>query len=198
MAISPMFCTPRGTSFGLANAAQKKTITAAAQSSAISIGFVKWNEPMLNSGLKSKLFRPGEGNPHPLKRWHPPPGAIGSATTRTSPITCHLLPGRPRYRSLLAVAVDDEADRDRQADQHADGEQQRHVDGPPDQPADPAVGEHPGDQVAEHRPAHVQAAGPAFRRGPALGDPRAGAVAFSAHLIRPAVPQAAPARRTAS
>src|SRR6266496_1261515 len=127
--------------------------------------------------------------------WHPPPGA---ATTRTLPVTGHLLSGRPRYRSLLAVAVDDEADRDRQADQHAKGEEQRDVDGPPDQPADAAVGEHPGDQVAEHRPAHVQAAGPAFRRGPALGDPRAGAVAFSAHLIRPAVPQAAPARRTAS
>src|SRR5580700_5376261 len=140
MAISPMFCTPRGISWGLRNAAQKKATTSTMQITAISIGLVKLNEPTLKSGRKSKLCRPGEGKPHPLKMWHPPPGTAGSATTRTSPITSHLLPGMPRYRSLLAVPVDNEANRERQAGQHAEREQQGHVDGPADQPADPAVG----------------------------------------------------------
>ena len=40
-ATSPRFCTPRGTIFGFRNANQKKTMTIAAQSTAISIGLVK-------------------------------------------------------------------------------------------------------------------------------------------------------------
>ena len=39
--ISPRPCTPRGTSFGLAKAAQKKPTTPTAQTSASSIGLVK-------------------------------------------------------------------------------------------------------------------------------------------------------------
>jgi len=32
----------------------------------------KWNEPMLNSGLNSKLSGyPGAGYPQPEPRWHP-------------------------------------------------------------------------------------------------------------------------------
>src|SRR5271157_2984646 len=125
--------------------------------------------------------------------WHPP-----LASTRTSPVTGHLLPGRLLCRSLPAVAVDDEADRDRQADQHADREQQRHVDGPSDQPADAAVGDHSGDQVAEHRPADVQALGPAFRRGCPPVDPGDGLFADAAHLTYLALLLRNLARRTAS
>src|ERR1035441_728212 len=110
------------------------------QITAISIGLVKWNEPTLNSGLKSKLCSPGEGKPQPLNRWHPP-----LASTPTSPVTGHLLPGRPRRRSLPAVAVNDVADRDRHADQHAGREEQRDMNGPADQPADAAVRKHPAD-----------------------------------------------------
>ncbi len=88
MPISPRFCTPRGISWGLRKAAQKKPITASMQITAISIGLVKWNEPTENSGRKSKLCSPGAGYPHPLKMWHPPAGA---ATTPTSPVTGHLL-----------------------------------------------------------------------------------------------------------
>jgi hypothetical protein len=33
---------------------------------------MKWNEPMLNNGLNSKLFGyPGAGYPQPEPRWHP-------------------------------------------------------------------------------------------------------------------------------
>src|SRR5450755_3732321 len=84
MAISPRFCTPRGISWGLRNAAQKKAITPSAQITAISIGLVKLNEPIVNSGRKSKLCSPGAGYPHPLKMWHPPP-----ARAATSPVTGH-------------------------------------------------------------------------------------------------------------
>src|SRR6516162_9142625 len=198
MASSPRFCTPRGTSFGFRNAAQKNTITTSAARIASSIGLVKWNEPMLNNGSHSKLCRPGAGNPHPLKMWQPL-----LASTPTSPVTGYLLPGcwGPRLRVLPAEAVDDVADRDAQADQHADREQQRDVHGPADQPADAAIGRHAGQQVAEHRPARFQALGPALRRGllPRAGD---GIVAVVAHVTRLAAPAAAGsavlARRRAS
>src|SRR5213082_469389 len=180
IAISPRFCIPRGTSLGERNATQKNTITTSAATIARSIGLVKSNEPIEKNGFHSKSCRPGAGNPHPLKMWQPP-----LASALTSPVTGHLLlclcAGLGlRYRSQPAVAVNDEADRDGQADQHADGEQQRYVDGPADQPADGAVGRHPREQVAEHGPADVQALGPAFRRGPLLGL-QAGVVA-AAHL----------------
>ena len=61
MPTSPMFCTPRGISWGLWKAAQKKAITPSPQSTAMSIGLVKWNEPMLNSGRNMKLSRLGAG-----------------------------------------------------------------------------------------------------------------------------------------
>src|SRR6516164_562353 len=149
MASSPMFCTPRGTSCGFRNAAQKNTSTTSAARIASSIGLVKWNDPMLKIGFHSKFCRPGAGNPHPLKMWHPL-----LASTVTSPVTGYLLPG-PLRRLLPAEAVDDVAGRDAQADQHADREQQRDVDGPADQPADAAVGGHAGQQIAEHRPADL-------------------------------------------
>src|SRR6516162_6907464 len=198
MASSPMFCTPRGTSCGFRNAAQKNTITTSAARMASSIGLVKWNEPMVKIGFHSKFCRPGAGNPHPLKMWHPL-----LARTPTSPVTGYLLPGAwgPLRRLLPAEAVDDVADRDAQANQHADREQQRDVYGPADQPADAAVGGHAGQQVAEHRPADLQALGPAPRRGllPRAGD---GIVAVVAHLTRLAAPPAAVvavlARRRAS
>src|ERR1700745_1203398 len=118
IAISPRFCTPRGTSLGLRNAAQKNTITTSAAMIARSIGLVKLNEPIGKSGFHSKSCRPGAGNPHPLKMWQPP-----LASALTSPVTGHLLPGSPRYRPLPAIAINDEADRDAHADQHADGEE---------------------------------------------------------------------------
>src|ERR1700759_4413841 len=68
---SPRFCIPRGTSLGLANAAQKNAITATMPMITSSIGLVKWNEPMLKIGLKSKLSRLGEGEPHPGKEGDP-------------------------------------------------------------------------------------------------------------------------------
>src|SRR6266581_5313724 len=219
IAISPRFCTPRGTSLGLRNAAQKNTITTSAARIPRSIGLVNPNEPMVKNGFHSKSCRPGAGNPHPLKMWQPP-----LASTPTSPVTGHLpfspggttppvtppilggsrspqtpsaIPGGSRSpQTPSAVAVNDEAERDGQAHQHADGEQQRYVDGPADQPADGAVGRHPREQVAEHRPADVQALGPALRRGPLLGL-RAGVVA-AAHLTRLAAPLSARARHTAS
>src|SRR5271169_993294 len=194
IAISPRFCMPRGTSFGFQNATPKNTITTSALRIASNIGLVNPNEPMVKNGFQSKLCRPGAGNPHPLKMWHPL-----LASTPTSPVTGYLLPG-PLYRLLAAEAVDDVADRDAQADQHADREQQRDVHGPPDQPADAAVGRHAGEQVAEHRPADLQALGPALRRSLLLGGP--GTVAVVAHLTCPAAPLAvvapALARRRAS
>src|SRR5215469_6934157 len=208
MASSPRFCTPRGTSFGFRNAAQKNTITTSAARIASRIGLVKWNEPMENIGFHSKSCRPGAGNPHPLKMWHPPPASpTPCASTPTSPVTGYLLPGAwgPLRRLLPAEAVDDVADRDAQAGQHAEREQQRDVHGPADQPADAAVGRHAGQQVAEHRPADLQALGPAPRRGlllcllPGAGD---GIVAVVAHVTRLAASRAAavagPARRRAS
>src|SRR6266568_84705 len=169
---------PRGTSLGERNATQKNTTTTSAATIARSIGLVKLNDPMAKNGFHSKSCRPGAGNPHPLKMWQPP-----LASTPTSPVTGHLLfsPGgttppvtppilggsrSPQTPSAIlrgsrspqtpsAVAVNDEAERDGQAHQHADGEQQRYVDGPADQPADGAVGRHPREQVAEHRPAAV-------------------------------------------
>src|SRR5215472_18417708 len=194
IATSPMFCTPRGTSLGERNATQKNTITTSAATIARSIGLVNPTEPMVKSGFHSKSCRPGAGNPHPLKMWQPP-----LASAFTSPVTGHLLCACAlalglRRRSLYAVAVDDEADRDGQADQHADWEEQRDVNGPADEPADEAVGEHPGDQVAGHRPADVQALGPAFGRGRSPAVFGGGAVALAVHLTRLAVP----VRRTAS
>src|ERR1700733_2352247 len=185
IAISPRFCMPRGTSFGFRNATQKNTITMTAARIASSIGLVKWNEPMLKNGFQLKSCRPGAGNPHPLKMWHPP-----LARTPTSPVTGHLLPW-PLRPLLPAEAVDDVGDRDAQADQHADREQQRDVHGPADQPADEAVGRHPGQQVAEHGPAHFQTLSPALRRGLVLPGPGAGFVAVDAHLSRLAAPVAA-------
>src|ERR1700749_3744596 len=94
---------PRGTSFGLANADQKNAITRTAQSSAIRIGLVKWNEPMLKIGLKSKLSRLGEGNPPPEKMWHP---LLPAATADTLPITGQFLSHRCRSaRSVQLVRV---------------------------------------------------------------------------------------------
>src|SRR5579859_4716306 len=165
MAISPRFCMPRGTSFGARNASQKKPITTAAARIASSIGLVNPNEPMVKNGFQLKSCRPGAGNPHPPKMWHPPPTSPAPFNwTPTSPVTGTLLPW-PLRRLLPTEAVDDVADRDAQADQHAEREQQRDVYGPADQPADGAVGRHPGQQVAEHGPAGFQALGPALRRG---------------------------------
>src|SRR6476646_7262046 len=107
---------PRGTSLGERNATQKNTITTSAARIARSIGLVKLNEPMVKSGFHSKSCRPGAGNPHPLKRWQPP-----LASTPTSPVTVHLplSPGGTTPRTHSAVAVNDEAERDGQAHQHA-------------------------------------------------------------------------------
>src|SRR5437899_8308591 len=104
----------------------------------------------------------------------------------------------PAPQTPSAVAVDDESDRDAQSDQHADREEQRQVESAPDQPADDAVGSHPGKQVAEYGPADVQALGPAFRRGRSLAELGACSVALAVHLTRLAVPLAARAPRTAS
>src|SRR5271166_6362378 len=182
-AISPRFCRPRGTSLGVRNAAQKNTITTSAARIARSIGLVNPNEPIVKNGFQLKSCRPGAGNPHPLKMWHPP-----LARTPTSPVTGNLPPW-PLRRLLPAEAVDDVADRDAQADQHAEREQQRDVNGPADQPADAAIGRHAGQQVAEHRPANFQALSPPPRRGlllyllpgllPGTGD---GIVAVTAHV----------------
>src|SRR5579863_6756876 len=199
IASSPRFCTPRGTICGLRNAAQKNAISTSAAMIASSIGLVNPNEPMVKNGFQLKSCKPGAGNPHPLKMWQPP-----LARAFASPVTGTLLPW-PLEPLLLcplaAEAVDDVADREAQAEQHAEREQQRDVHGPADQPADEAVGGHAGQQVAEHRPADLQALGPALRRGlfPGAGD---GFVAVVAHVTRPAVPLAAaagfPARRRAS
>src|SRR5271163_2529781 len=178
IAISPRFCMPRGTSFGFQNATQKNTITTSAARIASSIGLVNPNEPTVKNGFQLKLCRPGAGNPHPLKMWHPL-----LASTPTSPVTGYLLPG-PLHHLLPAEAVDDVADRDAQAEQHADREQQRDVYGPADQPADATVGRHAGQQVAEHGPAGFQALGPALRRGLVLGGPGGGSVAVVAHVTR--------------
>jgi hypothetical protein len=56
MPSSPTFWIPRGTSLGLAKAAQKKAITMAAQMTASSIGLLNVNEPILNSGPYKKVF----------------------------------------------------------------------------------------------------------------------------------------------
>src|SRR5215831_11946758 len=142
-ATSPMFCMPRGISLGERNATQKNTITTSAAKIASSIGLVNPTEPMVKNGFHSKSCRPGAGNPHPLKMWQPP-----LASALTSPVTGHLLLGSSRYRRpLLSVAVDDETDRDAQSNQHADREEHRYVDSAPDQPADEAIGGHPGKQV---------------------------------------------------
>src|SRR5580704_15367996 len=188
MAISPRFCMPRGTSFGARNASQKKPITTAAARIASSIGLVNPNEPMVKNGFQLKSCRPGAGNPHPLKMWQPP-----LARTPTSPVTGTLLPW-PLRPLLPAVAVDDVADRDAQADQHAEREQQRDVYGPADQPADGAVGRHAGQQVAEHGPAGFQALGPALRRGLLLRAGGRGEGFVVAHVTRLAAPWAAVAR----
>src|SRR5580693_7759360 len=123
IASSPMLCIRPGTSLGLRNAAQKNTITTSAATIASSIGLVNWNEPMLKNGFQLKSCRPGAGNPHPLSlMWQ-----SATARTPTSPVTGHLLPWSwgPLRHLLPAEAVDDVADRDTQADQHADREQQR-------------------------------------------------------------------------
>src|SRR3984893_9677732 len=112
IASSPRFCTPRGTSFGLRNAAQKNPISTSAATIASSIGLVNPNEPMVKNGFQLKSCRPGAGNPHPLKMWQPP-----LASALTSPVTGNLLPW-PLSPLLPAEAVDDVADRNAQADQH--------------------------------------------------------------------------------
>src|ERR1700729_3336910 len=198
MAISPRFCRPRGTSLGGRTEAQKNTTPTNADRTGRSIGLVTPNEPMVKNGFQLKSCRPGAGNPHPPKIWHPP-----LARTPTSPVTGTLLPW-PLRRLLPTEAVDDVADRDAQADQHAEREQQRDVHGPADQPADGAVGRHPGQQVAEHGPAGFQALGPALRRGLLLraGGRGDGFVAVIAHVTRLAARLAAVvaglARRRAS
>src|ERR1700761_6524403 len=181
MASSPRFCTPRGTSFGRRNAAQKNAITTSAATIASSIGLVKPNEPIVKKGFQLKSCKPGAGNPHPLKMWHPP-----LARTLASPVTGHLLPW-PLRHLLPAKAVDDVAERDAQADEHADREEHRDVHGPPDQPADNAIGGHAGQQVADHVPAGFQPMRPALRRGLLLTHLGGGFAASLAHVIRPAV-----------
>src|SRR3984957_3536296 len=183
IASSPRFCTPRGTSCGRRNAAQKNTMTTSALTIASSMGLVNPNEPMVKNGFQLKSCRPGAGNPHPLKMWHPP-----LARTLTSPVTAHLLPW-PLRHLLPAEAVDDVAERDTQADQHADREKHRDVHGPPDQPADAAVGGHAGQQVADHGPAGLQTMSPALPFSLLLraGD---GFVAVAAHVPRSASPLA--------
>src|SRR5271154_821595 len=114
MAISPRFCRPRGTSLGVWNAPQKNAITTSADRIARRIGLVNPNEPMVKNGFQLKSCRPGEGNPHPLKMWHPP-----LARTPVSPVNGSLLPW-PLHPLLPAEAVDDVADRDAQAEQHAE------------------------------------------------------------------------------
>ncbi len=49
---SPRFCAPRGTSLGLANAAQKNPMTISMQIRASSIGLVKLKLPMVKNGVK--------------------------------------------------------------------------------------------------------------------------------------------------
>ncbi len=61
MASSPRLCVRPGISLGLANATQKNAITTSAHRIAISSGFVKPHEPIVNSGLKSKFCSPGAG-----------------------------------------------------------------------------------------------------------------------------------------
>src|ERR1700760_4562848 len=97
---SPRFCIPRGTSLGLAKAAQKNAITRTMQMITISIGLVKWNEPMLKIGFKSKLFRLGDGKPHPEKMWHP---LLPAATADTLPITGQFLSHRCRRPVLFVL-----------------------------------------------------------------------------------------------
>src|SRR5580704_11585558 len=179
IAISPRLCTPRGTSFGFRNAAQKNASTTSAATIASSIGLVNPNEPMVKNGFQLKSCRPGAGNPHPLKIWHPP-----LARTLTSPVTGHLLPW-PLSHLLPAEAVDDVAERDAQADQHANREQHRDMDGAPDQPADDAVGGHAGQQVADHVPAGFQAVSPALSCGPLLPRLGGGFVVVPAHRNPP-------------
>ena len=50
---SPTFCTPRGTSLGLANAAQKNETTITVASRASSIGLVNAKPPIRKNGMNS-------------------------------------------------------------------------------------------------------------------------------------------------
>ena len=125
-----------GIILGLANATQKNTITTIPHRIAISSGLVKANDPIVNSGLKSKSCRPGAGYPHPLKMWQPPRGGRGGRdVTGHRQISSRGFPsggarGGPLLRacsyspSLAAVPVDDPAERYRDPDQHADREEQ--------------------------------------------------------------------------
>ena len=61
MASSPRDCVRPGIILGLRNATQKNTITASPAMIASSSGLVKPQEPIVNSGLNSKLFSPGAG-----------------------------------------------------------------------------------------------------------------------------------------
>src|SRR5215469_1660456 len=164
MAISPMLCVRPGISFGLRNATQKKTTTTSALTIARSIGLVKWNEPIEKKGFHSKSCRPGAGKPHPLKMWQPPAGAAmapvtglsplgalpsggsrAGSSSRSCPSPCPCL--RPRSRPVWRSAEppDDEPERNREPDQHADREEHLYVHRATNQPADAAVGSHAGE-----------------------------------------------------
>ena len=78
MPSSPMFCTPRGTSLGLANAAQKNAITSTPLTTISRSGQVKLNEPIVKRGRNVKLSGyVGAGYPQPEPRWHPPATGAG-------------------------------------------------------------------------------------------------------------------------
>ena len=96
MASSPRDCVRPGIILGLRNAAQKNPITASPEMIASSSGLVTPQEPMLNSGLKTKSLQPGRRVPAP---------ADGCASCLTvqfagvgrplrAPVTDHLPSGR--------------------------------------------------------------------------------------------------------
>ena len=61
MAISPRFCAPRGTIFGLRKAMPKNSSTITATSRTSTIGLVTSKMPILNSGLNRKSVNDGAG-----------------------------------------------------------------------------------------------------------------------------------------
>src|ERR1700722_4662665 len=93
MASSPRDCVRPGIILGLRNAAQKNPITAIAAMMASSSGLVKPQEPIVNSGLNSKLFSPGAGYPHPLWRCELLTVQFAGVVAARAPVTDHLPSG---------------------------------------------------------------------------------------------------------
>src|SRR6478609_2440840 len=88
--ISPTSWNLPGSSFGLANAAQKKPTTSRAQMIDSSIGLVKSTLPTEKIGLNSNSPRPGAGKPQPESKWQPASEASWtSAPTTDSFVLTH-------------------------------------------------------------------------------------------------------------